>query len=426
MDNVLGLGFKKSLYTDCLCIKLTTLVFMLSERQIFLQHIAQTSDSPLLLEVEKASGMWLYGQNGEKWMDLIAGINVSTLGHCHPEIVQAIQQQAEKFMHTLVYGELVMAPQTQLAELLTSILPEKLQQVYYTNSGAEAVEGAMKLAKRYTGRYEIVGFHNAYHGSTQGALSLLGDEYWRNKFRPLLPGIRRLRYNNIEDLEQISQHTAAVILDPVQAESGVTVPTKEYMQALRKKCDVTGALLILDEIQTGMGRTGTMFNFEQLDIVPDILLLAKGFGGGMPLGAFISSQEIMSVLTDNPILGHITTFGGNPVSCAAALAHLKVLLKENYIQEVAKKETLFLEKLKHPAIQKINHKGLMMAVHLDNFENLKKVIQIGLQKGILTDWFLFESEAMRLAPPLVITEEEIAWACGIILSALDEVYPELI
>ncbi|MCO5247463.1 MAG: aminotransferase class III-fold pyridoxal phosphate-dependent enzyme [Chitinophagales bacterium] len=396
---------------------------MLSERQVFLQHIAQTSDSPLLLEVKSASGMWLYGKNGEKWMDLIAGINVSTLGHCHPKIVKAVQKQAETFMHTLVYGELIMSPQTQLAQLLTSILPAQLQQVYYTNSGAEAVEGAMKLAKRYTGRPEIVGFHNAYHGSTQGALSLLGDEYWRNKFRPLLPGIRRLHYGQLADLGQISTHTAAVILDPVQAESGVTVPTKEYMQALRKKCDETGALLILDEIQTGMGRTGTMFNFEQLDIVPDILLLAKGFGGGLPLGAFISSQEMMNVLIDNPILGHITTFGGNPVSCAAALAHLKELLEGTYIQDVAKKEALFLERLKHPAIRKINHKGLMMAVHLDNFENLKKVIQAGLQKGILTDWFLFESEAMRLAPPLIITEDEINWACGQILAALDEVYP---
>ncbi|MCO5229749.1 MAG: aspartate aminotransferase family protein [Chitinophagales bacterium] len=395
---------------------------MQSERQIFLQHIAQTSDSPLLLEIESASGMWLYGRNNKKWMDLIAGISVSNLGHCHPEIVKAVQIQAQTFMHTLVYGELVMSPQVQLAQLLTSILPPQLQQVYYVNSGAEAVEGAMKLAKKYTGRPEIIGFHKAYHGSTQGALSLLGDEYWRNKFRPLLPGIQRLQYNQLEDLNLISSQTAAVFIDPVQAESGVTVPSREYMQALRHKCTETGTLLVMDEIQTGMGRTGSMFAFEQLGIIPDILLLAKGFGGGMPIGAFISSKKIMSSLSENPMLGHITTFGGHPVSCAAALANLQVLLKENYIQQVAEKEDLFISKLKHPAIQRITHKGLMIAVHLDNFDNLKKVIQSCIQKGLLTDWFLFESSAMRIAPPLIITKEEIEFACDIILSALDEVY----
>lgn len=398
---------------------------MLSERQIFLSHIAQTSNNPLLLEIEKASGMWLYGKNGEKWMDIIAGISVSNLGHCHPDIVQAVQKQAETFMHTLVYGELVMSPQVQLAELLTSILPKQLQQVYFTNSGAEAVEGAMKLAKRYTGRHEIVGFHHAYHGSTQGALSLLGDEYWRNKFRPLLPGIRHIRYNIEEDLLQITHQTAAVFIDPVQAESGVTVPAPEYMQALRKRCDETGTLLVLDEIQTGYGRTGSMFAFEQLGIVPDVLLLAKGFGGGMPIGAFIASQAIMGVLTDNPVLGHITTFGGHPVSCAAALANLQVLLNTSYIQEVAEKEALFIEKLQHPAIQKVTHKGLMMAVHLDTFENLQKVIQACIRKSVLTDWFLFESAALRIAPPLIITKEDILFACDVIISSLDEVYPHL-
>lgn len=369
--------------------------------------------------------MWLYGKNGEKWMDLIAGISVSNLGHCHPAIVQAVQKQAETFMHTLVYGELVMSPQVQLAELLASILPEQLQQIYFTNSGAEAVEGAMKLAKRYTGRYEIAGFHNAYHGSTQGALSLLGDEYWRNKFRPLLPGIRRLRYNVEDDLPQITEHTAAVFIDPVQAESGVTVPEKSYMQALRKKCNETGTLLVLDEIQTGCGRTGSMFAFEELEIVPDILLLAKGFGGGMPIGAFISSPKIMGTLTDNPVLGHITTFGGHPVSCAAALANLQTLLNSPYIEEVYQKEALFLSRLQHPAIKKITHKGLMMAVHLDSFENLQKVIQVCIRKSVLTDWFLFEANALRIAPPLIITETDIHFACDVILSALDEVYPDL-
>lgn len=398
---------------------------MLSERQIFLRNIAQTSEFPLLLEIERAEGMWLYGKGDEKWMDLIAGISVSNLGHCHPAIVEAVQKQAATFMHTLVYGELVMSPQVRLAELLTSLLPSTLSQVYFTNSGAEAVEGAMKLAKRYTGRHEIVGFHNAYHGSTQGALSLLGDETWRNKFRPLLPGIKRIRYNVIEDLEQITEHTAAVFIDPVQAESGVTVPSNEYMQALRKKCDETGALLVLDEIQTGCGRTGTMFGFESISIIPDILLLAKGFGGGMPIGAFISSTEIMGALMKNPVLGHITTFGGHPVCCAAALANLKVLTTTSYVQDVAIKEQLFLQYLQHPAIRKITHKGLLMAVHLDSFENLQKVIHTCIQKGLLTDWFLFESNALRIAPPLIITEEEIQFACNIILESLNEVYPHL-
>lgn len=398
---------------------------MLSERQIFLRNIAQTSEFPLLLEIERAEGVWLYGKGDEKWMDLIAGISVSNLGHCHPAIVEAVQKQAATFMHTLVYGELVMSPQVRLAELLTSLLPSSLSQVYFTNSGAEAVEGAMKLAKRYTGKHEIIGFHNAYHGSTQGALSLLGDETWRNKFRPLLPGIKRIRYNVIEDLSQITEHSAAIFIDPVQAESGVTVPTNEYMQALRKKCDETGTLLVLDEIQTGCGRTGTMFAFENLGIVPDILLLAKGFGGGMPIGAFISSPEIMGTLMKNPVLGHITTFGGHPVSCAAALANLKVLTSNSYIQDVAQKEQLFLKYLQHPAIRKITHKGLLMAVHLDSFENLQKVIHSCIEKGLLTDWFLFESNALRIAPPLIITDEEIQFACNIILESLNEVYPHL-
>lgn len=395
---------------------------MLSERQIFLKHIAQTSENPLLLEIERAEGMWLFGKNGEKWMDLIAGISVSNLGHCHPEVVKAVQLQAQTFMHTLVYGELVLSPQVELAKLLTSILPNSLQQIYFTNSGTEAVEGAMKLAKRYTGRHEIVSFHNAYHGSTQGALSLIGDEYWRNQFRPLLPGIKRLKYNHLEDLSIITEQTAAVFIDPVQAESGVTVPSPNYMKSLRDRCNETGTLLVLDEIQTGCGRTGKMFAFEDLDIIPDILLLAKGFGGGMPLGAFISSSKIMSSLSHDPVLGHITTFGGHPVSCAAALANLQVLLRENYIQEVSKKEKIFLEKLKHPAIKKITHKGLLMAVHLDNFENLQKVIHSCIKKGVLTDWFLFEPNAMRIAPPLIIEEKDIHFACDAILSALEEVY----
>jgi len=395
---------------------------MSSERSLFLKHIAQTSDAPLMLEIERAKGVWLYGPERQKWLDLIAGISVSNLGHCHPAVVEAVQKQAGTFMHTLVYGELIMSPQVQLATFLTELLPDSLNQIYFTNSGAEATEGAMKLVKRVTGRQEIIGFEKAYHGSTQGALSLLGDEYWRNKFRPLLPGIRRLRYNFSEDLENITTDTAAVFIDPVQAESGVTVPDKAYMQALRQRCTETGTLLVLDEIQTGCGRTGKMFAFEDLEIVPDILLLAKGFGGGMPIGAFIADREIMRHLTDQPVLGHITTFGGHPVSCAAALANLKTLVNSTLVQEVRKKESLFLETLKHPAIRKITHKGLMLAVHLDTFENLQAVIRYCLQHEVLTDWFLFASNALRIAPPLIITEEEIRFACRVILNALDEVY----
>lgn len=385
-----------------------------------MQHLAQTSDAPLLLQIERGEGVWLYGPNGERWLDLIAGISVSNLGHSHPSIVKAVKEQAERYMHTLVYGELVMSPQVRLAELLSKQLPKQLSSVYFTNSGTEATEGAMKLAKRFTGRPEIISCHQSYHGSTQGALSLMGDEYWRNAFRPLLPGVRQIRYNHLDDLHLISTQTAAVVIDPVQAESGVTVPSAQYFQRLRQRCTETGTLLILDEIQTGMGRTGSLFAFEQPGIVPDILLLAKGFGGGMPLGAFISSQEIMGSLMSEPVLGHITTFGGHPVCCAAALAALETLLGSNLIAQVAEKEALFVELLQHPAIQKVTHKGLMMAVHLKDDVTLRKVIQQCLSKGLLTDWFLFAPHCMRIAPPLIISEDEIRWACAVILEALDK------
>jgi acetylornithine/N-succinyldiaminopimelate aminotransferase len=395
---------------------------MSSERQIFLQHLAQTSGIPLLLEVERAEGVWLHGKDGQCWLDLIAGISVSNLGHCHPAVVQAVQQQAATYMHTLVYGELVMSPQIELAKYLTRLLPEQLNQVYFTNSGAEATEGAMKLAKRFSGRAEIVSCYNAYHGSTQGALSLMGDEYWKAAFRPLLPGVRQIRYNLMEDLDSITRKTAAVFIDPVQAESGVTVPDKAYFKALRKRCHETGTLLVLDEIQTGCGRTGSLFAFESLDIVPDILLLAKGFGGGLPLGAFLAGREVMSVLSHDPVLGHITTFGGNAVCCAAALASLRTIVESGMVNDVNRKAQLFLDHLQHPAIQKISYKGLMMAVHLDDFDHLRQVIQLCLRKGVLTDWFLFASNCLRIAPPLIISDEEILFACSAIMASLDEVY----
>lgn len=392
---------------------------MASLRQLFLQHVAPTSDAPLMLEVSRAEGMYLYGPDGQQWMDLIAGISVSNLGHCHPSVVAAVQQQAATFMHTLVYGELVMSPQVKLAEYLCSLLPEKLNSVYFTNSGAEATEAAMKLAKRITGRAELVACHQSYHGSTQGALSMIGDEYWRNAFRPLLPGIKRMRYNNKEDLALITNKTAAVFIEPVQAESGITVPDSDYLQAVKMRCEDTGTLLVLDEIQTGCGRTGSLFAFQQAGIEPDVLLLAKGLGGGMPIGAVVASKQHLAAFAKDPVLGHITTFGGNAVCCAAALANLKTIVESRIIDTVRKKEAVFLECLQHRSIQKISSQGLMMAVHLEDFTRLKKVIDYCIGKGLLTDWFLFAPNCLRIAPPLIISEAEIRWACEVIVEALD-------
>ncbi len=391
---------------------------MLTPRQVFLQHVAQTSTAPLMIEIERAEGVYMYGPEGRRYLDLISGISVSSLGHSHPRIVQAVQAQAAKYMHLMVYGEFVASPQTAFAKALTDILPASLDSVYFTNSGAEAVEGAMKLAKRHTGRTQFVHFKNSYHGSTQGALSLIGDEYFKRAFRPLLPDVLELQYGHMDDLQQISSHTAAVVIDPVQAESGVTIPSAAYMQALRQRCTETGALLIVDEIQTAFGRCGSMFTFEQYGIIPDILLLAKAFGGGMPLGAFIADRRIMHDLTDNPVLGHITTFGGHPVSCAAGLAALQVLQDERLIADVECKGQLFESKLKHPLIRSVHRKGLMMALEFDSFEQNKRIIDTCIANGVLTDWFLFAPQSMRIGPPLIITVAEIDFACSVILNAI--------
>ncbi|MBS1624455.1 MAG: aspartate aminotransferase family protein [Bacteroidetes bacterium] len=392
---------------------------MLTPRQIFQQYVAQTSTTPLMIEVERAEGVYMYGPQGKKYLDLISGISVSSLGHSHPHIVRAVQDQAAKYMHLMVYGEFVAAPQTALAEALIRILPETLNSVYFTNSGAEAVEGAMKLAKRHTGRTQFVHCRGSYHGSTQGALSLIGDEYFKRAFRPLLPDILELEYGSTDDLMQITTQTAAVVIDPVQAESGVTIPTADYMRALRQRCISTGTLLIMDEIQTAFGRCGSMFTFEQYGIVPDILLLAKAFGGGMPLGAFIADRRIMQDLTDNPVLGHITTFGGHPVSCAAGLAALQVLQENNLIADVERKGQLFESKLRHPKIRSVHRKGLMMALEFASFEQNKRIIDTCLSEGVLTDWFLFAPQSLRIGPPLIITDAEIDRACGIILNAVE-------
>ena len=393
---------------------------MLTQRQLFLQHNAQTTLEPLLLEFVKASGMYLYDVDGKKYMDLIAGIGVSNVGHCHPEVVTAVQNQAAQYMHIMVYGEFVQSPQVDFAKALADVLPATLNCTYFVNSGTEAVEGAMKLAKRYTHRTEFIACNHSYHGSTQGALSLMGNEEFKQAYRPLLPQVQFINFNNVNDLEKITTKTAAVFLETVQGEAGIRVADPAYFKALRARCTETGTLLVLDEIQCGFGRTGKMFGFEHYDIVPDILLLAKGIGGGMPIGAFISSTEIMMSLATNPILGHITTFGGHPVSCAAGLATLKTILKEAIVDRVTEKGELFKSLLVHPKIHSVRGKGLMLAIEFDSFETNKKIIDGCIADGLITDWFLHCSNSMRIAPPLIITNKEIEEACAIILKNINE------
>ena len=386
----------------------------MTNRQIFLNHIGQTSPSPLALEIVRAEGSKMFDVNGKEYIDLIGGISVCNIGHGNKKVIEAINKQAENFMHVMVNGELVLSPQTAYAKLLTDNLPPSLNAVFFTASGTEATEGAMKLAKRFTGRTQIAAFKNSYHGSTQGSLSILGDEYWRNAFRPLLPDILHLNYNSFEDFELITTQTACVIAETVQAEAGVIVPDKKWIRALRKKCTETGTLLVLDEIQCGFGRNGSLWAFEQFDIVPDMLLLGKALGGGMPLGAFISDKKIMDSFTDNPVLGHINTFGGHPVCCAAGNAAMEFLLEENIIKDVFAKEKLFLENLNHPKIKKIRSRGLMIALEFESFDQNKKVIDALIEKGVFSDWFLFASNCLRIVPPLIISEEEIKKACGLI------------
>ncbi|MEJ2883111.1 aspartate aminotransferase family protein [Pedobacter sp. GR22-6] len=392
---------------------------MLTQRQLFLQHNAQTTLEPLLLEFTKARGMYLYDTAGKKHMDLIAGIGVSNVGHCHPSVVAAVKEQAESYMHIMVYGEFVQSPQVNFAKALADVLPEQLNCTYFVNSGAEAVEGAMKLAKRYTDRAEIVACHHSYHGSTQGALSLMGNEEFKQAYRPLLPQVKFIRYNVLADLELITQETAAVFIETIQGEAGIRVADEAYFKALRERCTATGTLLVLDEIQCGFGRTGKLFGFEHFDIVPDILLLAKGIGGGMPIGAFVSSREIMLSLTTNPILGHITTFGGHPVSCAAGLATLATILSEDLVSGVTQKGELFKQLLKHPAIKEVRGIGLMMAIEFESFELNKKIIDACIADGLISDWFLHCSNSMRIAPPLIISKEDIEWACKVILKNIE-------
>ena len=392
---------------------------MLTQRQLFLKHNAQTSPTPLLLEFVKAQGIYMYNTEGKKYIDLIAGIGVSNIGHCHPTVVEAVKKQAETYMHLMVYGEFVQTPQVNFAEALASVLPESLNCTYFVNSGTEAVEGAMKLAKRYTGRKGFIACKNAYHGSTQGAESLMESDFYSAGYGPFLPNVSFINHNSIADLSKITLDTAAVFIEPIQGEAGIRVADQNYMAALRARCTETGTLLIFDEIQSGFGRSGKMFAFEHYNIIPDVLLLAKGIGGGMPIGAFISSAEIMSVLSHSPILGHMTTFGGHPVCCAAGLATLNTLLNENIVDDVEAKGDLFRSLLIHPAIKEIRGKGLMLAIEFEDFETNKAIIDACIEDGLISDWFLHCSNSMRIAPPLIITKDEIKTSCEIILKNIN-------
>ena len=393
-------------------------------RNQFLRHVAQTSPAPQLIEVARAEGVFFYTPEGKPYYDLVSGVSVNNVGHGNKAVVEAVQRQAADYMHIMVYGEMVERPQVEFARALAEALPEPLDSVYFLNSGAEAVEGALKLAKRYTGRTEMISMRQAYHGSTHGAMSMMGapeGEEWKNAFRPLLPDTKAIRFNCEEDLQQITERTACVLCEPVQGEAGVRPPKDGYLQALRKRCTEVGALLIFDEIQVGMGRTGEMFAMKKYGVTPDIVCLAKALGGGMPLGAFVSSQEIMSTLTHNPVLGHITTFGGHPVCCAAGLAAMKFLQENKIVEDVERKGALYEELLKdHPAVKEIRRAGLLLAIELGESEKLYRIMDLFIERGILSDWFLFCDTAFRISAPLVISDEEIRDSVRIIRNCLDK------
>ncbi len=388
-------------------------------KDIFKLHLAQTFSFPSCLEVESAKGSYITDINGKDYLDFVSGLSVCTLGHSNPIITNAIKEQLEKYTHVMVYGEYIQSPQYKLAKLLADNLPENLRTIYFTNSGAEAIEGAMKLAKRGTGRSEIISCKNSYHGSTQGALSIMGNEEQKAKYRPLLPNCNQIIFNDEESLKIITKNTAAVVLEVIQGGTGFFITTNAFLQKVRERCTQTGTLLIFDEIQTCFGRLGTLFGFERYDVTPDILCIAKGMGGGMPIGAFISSWEFMNLFSFEPKLGHITTFGGHPVNCAASLATLKELLSTDIINEVEKKEGLFRKHLIHPKIKEIRGKGLMLAIELDNKEIAQRVVEKSLEKGLILFYFLFTKTAIRITPPLTISNEEIIKGCEIIKRVLD-------
>lgn len=389
-------------------------------RELFFRHVGQTSPSPLGFEIQRAEGVFMYGPGSGKYIDLVSGVSVSNVGHSNPEVVEAVREQAGKFMHLMVYGEIVQQPQVEHAKLLAESLPGNLDVVYYVNSGSEANEAAIKLAKRKTGRTEIISCHNSYHGSTHGALSLMGSETFKSSFRPLLPDVNHISFNSFEDLAKITTRTAAVIIEPVQGEGGVILPADGYLKALRERCTATGTVLIFDEIQTGFGRCGKLFACIRWEVIPDIITLAKALGGGMPLGAFVASAELMSLWQSNPVLGHITTFGGHPVSCAAALAALKILLREEWINDACRKGEIYKRELEgHSKVREIRQAGLLLAVDLGDSEAAGRIIPLLLEEGIMSDWFLFNSTSFRIAPPLSITDREIMMSIEGIKRALD-------
>jgi len=392
---------------------------MISNRQLFLRHVAQTSDSSLQFEIDRAEGIFFYSKSGKKYLDLVSGVSVSAVGHGHPDVVDAVKTQAESYMHTMVYGEFVQSPQVKYAQWLVDRLPAPLDNVFFVNSGSEAIDGAMKLAKRVTGRGNFAAFEHAYHGGTHGAMSILGDSRARSGYLPLLPGILHIRFNHESDLERIDDQVAAVIVEPIQAEAGIIEPENEFLRRVRERCDQVGALMILDEIQTGMGRTGKLFAFEHYGVLPDIICLAKSFGGGMPLGAFISSKEIMSKFTFDPPLGHITTFGGHPVSCAAGLAAQKVVEKEGLIERALKMEKRYRQGLKHPLIKSVRGRGLFLAVVLEEEVDIQQFISLAFENQLVIDQFLFSSDSFRIAPPLIITGDEVDNSIKRVLDALN-------
>lgn len=395
-------------------------LWAMNTRQLFQLALAQTSPEPVALHITSANGSYLYDAEGKRYIDLIGGISVCNLGHCHPAVVEAIRSQSEQYLHIMVYGELIQTPQVAFAARITELLPDSLNNVYFTNSGAEACEAALKLSRRVTGRPKIIAANNSYHGHTLGALSIMGSEYWRNAFRPLLPGVLHYDYNSNEMIAAIDDQVACVVLETVQSEAGIRKPDLQWIRTLRERCSETGTLLVFDEIQAGFGRTGTLWGFEQLGVVPDMVLLGKALGGGMPMGALVAPAHMTQQFTFQPVLGHMTTFGGHPVCCAAGLAALNTLLNEGLIPQVAQKEALFQELLVHPQIREIRSCGLLMAVELSDNQSVLRVLKAGMNQGIFSDWFLFADNCIRIAPPLTISEADIREACGILLDCLNE------
>jgi len=393
-------------------------------KEEFFKYQAQTSPHPLAIEISHANGCYIYGADGKEYLDFVAGVSANTLGHNHQKISQAIKDQVDKYTHVMVYGEFVQQPQVDLCKLLADNLPQPLETVYLTNSGTEATEGALKLAKRFTGRSEIIAAKHGYHGNTQGAMSVCGAEEQNSAFRPLIPGIKFITFNNLTDINKITNRTAGVILETIQGGAGFIESQNDYLKKVKDRCAEVGALLILDEIQSGIGRTGKLFGFENYNVVPDIIVAGKGLGGGMPIGAFISSFQIMDCLKQHPKLGHITTFGGHPVIAAAALATLKELLSSDLIAQTLQKESLFRKLLVHPLITEIRGRGLMLAPMVESSEMASKIILKCLDRGLIMFWLLFEGKALRITPPLTISEDEIYKGCNIIIEVLNETLAE--